>query len=146
MFQSTHPRGVRPMYFCDYSDAHSVSIHAPTWGATPADSATIRALVVSIHAPTWGATCEKQGSNALAMFQSTHPRGVRPIYYGLRRYKIMFQSTHPRGVRHHGFVIPTVTGSFNPRTHVGCDARQRSICARWTMFQSTHPRGVRLDA
>jgi len=105
----------------------------------------------------------------MSVFQSTHPRGVRPAT--TRRIScphFEFQSTHPRGVRlgfksrlrHHNF-------SFNPRTREGCDATrinyggirlQVSIhapargatmaplakAARIRMFQSTHPRGVRL--
>ena len=34
----------------------SVSIHAPTWGATVRKSNAEAAGTVSIHAPTWGAT------------------------------------------------------------------------------------------
>ena len=33
-----------------------VSIHAPAWGATQAQSAKLNANKVSIHAPAWGAT------------------------------------------------------------------------------------------
>mgnify|MGYP006887548078 CR=1 FL=1 len=77
-FQSTHPRGVRrvspfpgmfvPVCFnprthvgCDMrvdSDRNMmwVSIHAPTWGATPPSFNNLTFETVSIHAPTWGAT------------------------------------------------------------------------------------------
>ena len=77
-FQSTHPRGVRHQLFCFYRNfltrfnprthvgcdavehGHKqcvgVSIHAPTWGATPTLTARLEILRVSIHAPTWGAT------------------------------------------------------------------------------------------
>ena len=100
MFQSTHPRGVRPVgtsllpsllrfnprthVGCDHIDfcGHGfgvVSIHAPTWGATFNCVCVSCEVVVSIHAPTWGAT------------------------YTTRR---AWRAT-----------------SFNPRTHVGCDAR-----------------------
>ena len=55
-FQSTHPHGVRH----DDDNSHilliPVSIHAPTWGATPENRYPYRTKVVSIHAPTWGAT------------------------------------------------------------------------------------------
>ena len=55
-FQSTHPHGVRR----DSEDFRfrrdSVSIHAPTWGATSEDSDSEDSDSVSIHAPTWGAT------------------------------------------------------------------------------------------
>ena len=120
MFQSTHPRGVRlyrhiirytPTSFnprthvgcdcnrCQNSLYNSVSIHAPTWGAT-----------------WFGGT-----ARPLTTFQSTHPRGVRQedaldklvekrfnprTHVGCditepqaERIIPVFQSTHPRGVR-----------------------------------------------
>ena len=56
-FQSTHPRGVRPLMFLSYPFYDSVSIHAPAWGATDSSDAIYAyALSVSIHAPAWGAT------------------------------------------------------------------------------------------
>ena len=57
------------------------------------------------------------------MFQSTHPRGVRPIFFTKILSFVMFQSTHPRGVR---------------------QLRLPEVKTRFT-FQSTHPRGVRQD-
>ena len=33
---------------------------------------------ISIHAPTWGATDKVEEAVLSAIFQSTHPRGVRP--------------------------------------------------------------------
>ncbi len=54
VFQSTHPRGVRPLALtcCDVS-------------------------VVSIHAPARGATLCNNVTSICWLFQSTHPRGVR---------------------------------------------------------------------
>ena len=55
------------------------------------------------------------------MFQSTHPRRVRP-YLGLVELDCnKFQSTHPRRVRHNVGTDKMILGGFNPRTHVGCD-------------------------
>ena len=54
-----------------------VSIHAPTWGATTVFVKRKTVLEVSIHAPTWGATFDHIGYQPIAVFQSTHPRGVR---------------------------------------------------------------------
>ena len=34
---------------------------------------------ISIHAPTWGATREDGLQGFVCKFQSTHPRGVRPL-------------------------------------------------------------------
>ena len=60
---------------------------------------------------------------ALQMFQSTHPHGVRPKDTTLRSLSLIgFQSTHPHGVRPLPLrITPLQTGSFNPRTHTGCD-------------------------
>ena len=57
-----------------------------------------------------------------AVFQSTHPRGVRPVY-----------------------IIPAILiVSFNPRTREGCDCHVSGMGVKRYLFQSTHPRGVRL--
>ena len=86
-FQSTRPRGARPVTpQCNVSSA-SVSIHAPTRGATrhlPEIRAPGR---VSIHAPTRGATPRTTSSKIQPIpFQSTRPRGARRMaYIGWRR-------------------------------------------------------------
>ena len=79
---------------------------------------------ISIHAPTWGATLSLAHGLVQAVFQSTHPRGVRLRMYSSASSTVLFQSTHPRGVRH-GHIWLTKA-----------DAK----------FQSTHPRGVRRTA
>ena len=98
-FQSTHPLGVRLWLAAVVSVAATVSIHAPTRGATPplllpwdiskfqsthplgvrpvSASAVRRALSVSIHAPTRGATPQPPVLWHCPKFQSTHPLGVR---------------------------------------------------------------------
>ena len=133
---------------CDKADNYAmqlsrVSIHAPTWGATPKWIGCTERRKVSIHAPTWGATsimphqiCERQFQsthphgvrlclgtrrNALRLFQSTHPHGVRPSTGWLGDYENMFQSTHPHGVRLLIQMAQTDSRGFNPRTHMGCD-------------------------
>ena len=120
-----------------------ISIHAPTWGATLDMLTYSLAMYISIHAPTWGATPENGMYLTFTVFQSTHPRGVRPVYlhtctlylpisihaptWGATSEKVMsfadaqFQSTHPRGVRHSGKFGRGYIVHFNPRTHVGCD-------------------------
>ena len=75
---------------------------------------------VSIHAPARGATGRGLTRTAIAMFQSTHPHGVRHVASGVSMplgvsihapargatmsvdssgSALMFQSTHPHGVR-----------------------------------------------
>ena len=126
---------------------YPVSIHAPAWGATVADSpcgprrsmfqsthprgvrrdlapVIVQQHPVSIHAPAWGATPQRQlYLSPRHWFQSTHPRGVR---------RAAGRQTRHEGIR------------FNPRTRVGCDYQPASFRVQAEAFQSTHPRGVRL--
>ena len=120
---------------------------------------------ISIQAPTWGATFSGRAFSARSLFQSTHPRGVRPRLSADTWVVLTFQSTHPRGVRHFLFIPLLRQRYFNPRTHVGCDTStpiHNSSCQNFnprthvgcdslaaaeeriaSLFQSTHPRGVR---
>ena len=106
-FQSTRPRGARLSSAMQARRLKSVSIHAPTRGATPIMTAPAGGYnAVSIHAPTRGATVPSyckfqhhQGFNPRAhagrdlcfwltitepgAFQSTRPRGARPVFFNL---------------------------------------------------------------
>ena len=78
------------------------------------------------------------------MFQSTHPRGVRPALAPDVDGWIVFQSTHPRGVRLAVFHLPAQL----VRVSIHAPARGATAVlilrrACWIWFQSTHPRGVR---
>ena len=77
LFQSTHPRGVRPAFSHEKMKLFHISIHAPTWGATRSVASNRRFRGISIHAPTWGATLSPLAATEVERFQSTHPRGVR---------------------------------------------------------------------
>ena len=106
--------------------------------------------IISIHAPQWGATVLSLMSTTAALFQSTHPSGVRLVAIVWFPVFAVFQSTHPSGVRlvlqigafgHRVISIHApqwgATGlcgfgsswetDFNPRTPVGCDAGVRAI-------------------
>ena len=122
MFQSTHPRRVRPVLDRKGEQVTDVSIHAPAWGAT--------------------------SSFMLALpddpFQSTHPRGVRQTQSARRLQPGLFQSTHPRGVRpgqfvqgKHAFRVSIHAPAWGATSHAVAPLKIRR------MFQSTHPRGVR---
>ena len=64
-------------------------------------------------------------------FQSTHPHGVRLAMVVDLIFGVRFQSTHPHGVRQYkGRGLMHITG-FNPRTHMGCDIRDRSNIDRY---------------
>ena len=77
MFQSTRPRGARLVLPSDIQLSHTVSIHAPTRGAT----------------------LRPQEGRALMRFQSTRPRGARPTPASAPLPQYPFQSTRPRGAR-----------------------------------------------
>ena len=55
---------------------------------------------VSIHAPAWGATYAFPCIPCLIVFQSTRPRGARPLPPCGTDTATPFQSTRPRGARH----------------------------------------------
>ena len=123
-FQSTHPRGVRHASLERVPHEALVSIHAPAWGAT---GAWIKGHArMSCFNPRTRVGCDVK--NLLKFSQ-----------------KALFQSTHPRGVRLQRHHHPTKGNTgFNPRTRVGCDVRSLAIRNIERQFQSTHPRGVRL--
>ena len=62
-----------------------------------------------------GFTCQK--------FQSTLPRGERPVGSGHDRRVAAFQSTLPRGERPFNLVGRTAAKNFNPRSREGSDGR-----------------------
>ncbi len=142
-FQSTRPRGARRGMCCGKYWRHTVSIHAPAWGATEVD----RIFLVG------------------RQFQSTRPRGARPQIALVTANGLTFQSTRPRGARLLGRTEAIGEAArFNPRARVGRDVAKRGIRAytevsihapAWgataplpegglvLMFQSTRPRGAR---
>ncbi len=123
VFQSTHPRGVRHDAAVETYGASSISIHAPTRGATPHNFDVIPCGFISIHAPTRGAT------------------------FGRTRFIGDAENFNPR--THEGCdqgactASYTIASYFNPRTHEGCDFSEERTAADSKVFQSTHPRGVR---
>ena len=100
--------------------------------------------VISIHAPTWGATYGQHVCNSTAIFQSTHPRGVRQINDETisETSDISIHAPTWGATRSHNGSFLRYS-NFNPRTHVGCDRAENTISTLTGIFQSTHPRGVR---
>ena len=143
-----------------------VSIHAPTQGATLILLSLILQKRVSIHAPTQGATIPIFVILRIFLFQSTHPRRVRPSSYHYPFISFKFQSTHPRRVRLYFAQISFAFIRFqstHPRRVRHRDAKtfasianvsihaptQGATVLNWldianSKFQSTHPRRVRL--
>ena len=101
---------------------------------------------VSIHAPAGGATPVLYAVRIAALFQSTRPRGARPVMSfdvltdgqvtihapaggattarGKKLTKTEFQSTRPRGARQNPTSKCCVLCCFNPRARGGRDWQQ----------------------
>ena len=126
-------------------------------------------ITISIHAPTWGATKRILSLIAVAKFQSTHPHGVRRCasvyiagdcgHFNPRTHMgcdslswlaglgaLHFNPRTHMGCDDHKCGRSDVQRHFNPRTHMGCDGTQPYHCGQAEIFQSTHPHGVRPDA
>ena len=78
VFQSTHPHGVR-------QGGQNLGIGGKWFQSTHPHGVRLKGFVVtitrdsvSIHAPTRGATALSKDEERPVMFQSTHPHGVRP--------------------------------------------------------------------
>ena len=147
MFQSTPPRGRRPVPITALRLLLTVSIHASAWEATSTlsrakatarlfqstpprgrrlsvDSAVLQDYNVSIHASAWEAT-EHIGQQEVYTQVSIHASAWEAT--ACRRADsqrpCLFQSTPPRGRRL--FIVRLQRsrgGSFNPRLRVGGDA------------------------
>ena len=105
-FQSTFPRGERPVPGHVVSDFIRISIHVPSWGTT------IPGLMVSA---------------LLSLFQSTFPRGERPS----RRSSFSLESDfNPRSLVGNDQVDQAslqYVQNFNPRSLVGNDCKFSQI-------------------
>ena len=119
---------------------------------------------ISIHAPTRGATKPDCKLVATVLFQSTLPRGERPVHALQALSSSLFQSTLPRGERrislvHKGkvarFQSTLPRGERRFRSAISCCAvisihaptrgatNGISFCNQSILFQSTLPRGER---
>ncbi len=167
LFQSTHPSGVRRPSTRRASPTRHFNPRTPVGCDVPVLVLACIGDRISIHAPQWGATSAYHQSPAGALFQSTHPSGVRPpsgdcgrsatadfnprTPVGCDSYRHHhnkrfhpFQSTHPSGVRpFDGAKSVGKSSDFNPRTPVGCDRTPPDRRSHSLRFQSTHPSGVR---
>ena len=121
VFQSTHPHGVRPPFGgTKVETCYSFNPRTHT-GCDQFD-------VCVLH--------------ILKRFQSTHPHGVRLRLIPIRSANRLFQSTHPHGVRLWGQGFYSISQSFNPRTHTGCDCAFRDEGARFCVSIHAPTRGA----
>ena len=187
-FQSTRPRGARPLRcWLTCSDLTFQSTRPRGARQAPLKRA-LHASEVSIHAPTWGATPFGFATSTTEEFQSTRPRGARPFtadmfligssfnprahvgrdefyrnYGFLMRVSIhaptwgatqsfgcscfakWFQSTRPRGARHLRLGIADDYRTFQSTRPRGARHLRLGIADDYRTFQSTRPRGARLE-
>ena len=80
----------------------------------------------------------------ITSFQSTLPRGERPLTQSVPTWSAVFQSTLPRGERRGCVGIVLKHNDFNPRSREGSDSAPCAAFAFIAIFQSTLPRGERL--
>jgi len=85
-----------------------------------------------------------EGATLLEKFQSTHSRGVRPVFLVSNSYWA-YVSIHALAgsATLTGYHWATSKVCFNPRTRGECDLNKRGIVVCKQGFQSTHSRGVR---
>ena len=129
-FQSTHPRGVRPIDPRKIGAYKVISIHAPARGATDIEVKISEVKNISIHAPARGATVRLRLRASSRAFQSTHPRGVRLDPCTREALDGVFQSTHPRGVR------PRRDGAGDAGREISIHAPARGATPATPMFSA----------
>ena len=141
------PCGVRLVHRLCGQQGQAISIHAPHAGVRRSRSGRSPcARYFNPRTPCGVRLSSKRSMPLKELFQSTHPRGVRPTAQKwIISSQAPFQSTHPRGVRLTVVAIcHSNPANFNPRTREGCDRAGDILDRISAVFQSTHPRGVRL--
>ena len=116
MFQSTHPHGVRRYKLKTYYYATRFNPRTHTGCDSNSKSFDYIDIDVSIHAPTRGAT-QHAALNVRALGVSIH--------------------APTRGATPWGWPQSFCRGSFNPRTHTGCD---NNLLTKFAMIVSFNPR------
>ena len=143
MFQSTHLQEVRLSGDVPLPYRLSVSIHAPTRGATFFDKNTSGLYLVSIHAPTRGATHCTLVSLISIRFQSTHLQEVRHFYKRHAGRWEKFQSTHLQEVRLHFCFWRFLCHSVSIHAPTRGATERLNTEEKDIVFQSTHLQEVR---
>ena len=122
VFQSTLPRGERRIRNRIRNPVKSISIHAPTRGATLLNSYGCFSFCI------FQSTLPRRERHRTMpypqnpyIFQSTLPRGERLWWRRSERRGFQFQSTLPRGERQHINLKCRIYMYFNPRSHEGSD-------------------------
>ena len=145
MFQSTHPHGVRPRTYLIGITYITVSIHAPTRGATYCKSLRVASIRVSIHAPTRGAT--QYVARMRERFRSFNPRthtgcDVSGADCSLAKSLVSIHAPTRGATYCKSLRVASMRVSIHAPTRGAtfCDIGR---VLHLLLFQSTHPHGVR---
>ena len=127
VFQSTHPRRVRPEVVDGQQPVMSFNprthVGCDLW---PFD----KLLIIWSFNPRTHVGCDSQSFGRSLCSRCFNPRthvGCDTTYGAQSMNKFKFQSTHPRRVRRYRPASMATIISFNPRTHVGCDPAARRM-------------------
>ena len=149
-FQSTRPRGARPESEIITLAFLGVSIHAPAWGATGGRRPLCRDN--ASFNPRARVGRDGGGSRRWGVCVGFNPRarvGRDVMGYTGKKALAMFQSTRPRGARPSCPLAGIMAACFNPRARVGRDAPRRGQARRtgrvsihapaWGATSAQHP-------
>ena len=167
VFQSTLPREERPKGCVHRVSCHSISIHAPTRGATQINSLINEVgkyfnprshersdkydciewmeSHISIHAPTRGATIPLCGLSTHQYISIHAPTRGATMYSSSDGFTFCISIHAPtRGATSFRFHQSASHFYFNPRSHERSDRDSFNCTACRYLFQSTLPREERL--
>ena len=99
-----------------------ISIHVPSWGTTEEAIDIDDDEEISIHVPSWGTTVPgKTVQLVYDQFQSTFPRGERPLSGSASLRSVYFNPRSLVGNDREPFFEGVLLHYFNPRSLVGND-------------------------
>ena len=146
-FQSTLPAGGATASTELFSQATTISIHAPRGGSDAGNPVKVLVILISIHAPRGGSDSLEIPTYLFPFgFQSTLPAGgatIIPPVFDMLIYN--FNPRSPRGERQFSHLALCAYKLFQSTLPAGGATRglQRSGCSR-LYFNPRSPRGERL--
>ena len=131
--------------YCLSCPVYSISIHAPTRGATCEPIEFLKRYCISIHAPTRGATINGFVNQLVLEFQSTLPREERQLEPSFEAVlKDISIHAPTRGATSYLILITLSLKNFNPRSHERSDtAHTASMSSNVYFNPRSHERSDR---
>ena len=122
IFQSTLPRGERRLQIWVMKCSLRFQSTLPRGERRLSLEHSVPHITISIHAPTRGATIDVLLNSASAQFQSTLPRGERHITGATTCSRLNFNPRSHEGSDNGDFLSFPQSKDFNPRSHEGSDS------------------------